>query len=204
MPQVCDPAQLIELHKRLLQGDRTASEEMASQLLTPLARQLSRKFPFTDEQIVSDGGTDAILDYCENPQQFDATRGVPLDGFLHMAARRNVSNLLRGEKRRKAREGRYGQASLESSVELSESAGNLLQKGRKIRVQRPQVEAITILKDKKDQRIHELRLRGERRTQVFAQVLEIDHLPTEVQRREVKRVKDRIDKVLERRQRSQS
>lgn len=121
-----------------------------------------------------------------------------------MAARRNVSNLLRGEKRRKAREGRYGQASLESPVELYVSAGNLLQEDKKIRVQRPQGEAITILTDKKDQRIHELRLQGERRTQVFAQILGIDHLPTEVQRRQVKRAKDRIDKLLERRQRSQS
>jgi len=204
MPHINDPAALIGLHKRLLQGDRTASEEIARQLLAPLARQLSRKFPFTDEQIVSDGVTDSILDYCEKPQQFDATRGVPLEGFLHMAARRNVSNLLRGEKRRKAREGRYGQASLESPVELYVSAGNLLQEDKKIRVQRPQGEAITILTDKKDQRIHELRLQGERRTQVFAQILGIDHLPTEVQRRQVKRAKDRIDKLLERRQRSQS
>lgn len=204
MPQVCDPAQLLDLHKRLLQGDRTASEEVASQLLAPLARQLSRKFPFTDEQIVSDGVTDAILDYCENPQQFDVTRGVPLHNFIHMAARRNVLNSLRGEKRRKAREEKYRQASLESSVELSGSAGNPLQKDKNIQVQRRQTVEITILKDKKDQRIQELRLQGERRTQVFAQILGIDHLPTEVQRRQVKRAKDRIDKLLERRQRSQS
>ena len=204
MDQVCDPARLLELHKRLLKGDRTASEEIASLLLSPLANRICRKFPFTDEQIVADGVTDAVLDYCENPQKFDATRGVPLDGFIHMAARRNVSNLLRGEKRRKVREEKYGRANLESSVELSRSAGNLLQKdNKKIQVQRPQVEALTILKDKKDQQIHELRLQGERRTQIFAQVLQIDHLPTEVQRREVKRAKDRIDKVLERYKRSQ-
>ena len=195
---MCEPARLFALHKQLLQGDRTASEEVASLLLTPITNQTSRKFPFTDEHIVAEGVTDAILDYCENPQKFDATRGVPLDGFIRMAARRNVSNLLRGEKRRKVREEKYGRAKLESPVELSGSVGNLLQKDKKMRVQRPMAEAMTILKDKKDQQIHKLRLQGERRTQVFAQVLEINHLTAEVQRREVKRAKDRIDKVLER------
>ncbi len=203
MPQVCDPSQLLELHKRLLLGDRTASEEVASQLLAPLTLQVSRKFPFTDEQIIFDGVTDAILDYCEKPQKFDATRGIPIDGFLHMAARKNVSNLLRGENRRKAREGRYGQASLETSVELSGSAGNLLKRDKKIRVRPSLGEAMAILKNKKDQQIHKLRLQGERSTRVFAQILGIDHLPTEVQRRQVKQAKDRIDKLLERRQRSQ-
>jgi len=198
MPQVYDPTKLLELHRRLLRGDRTASEEVASLLLIPLINQISRRFPFTDKQIVADGVTDAILDYCGKPRKFITTLGVPLDGFIHMAARKNVSNLLRGETRRKAREGKYAQAGWESSVELSRSAGNLLQKEKKIRTHRSQVEAMTILKDRKDQRIYELRLQGERHTHVFARILEIDHLPTTVQRQKVKQAKDRIDKMLER------
>ena len=101
--------------------------------------------------------------------------------------------------RGKAREGRFGQASLESPVELSMYAGNMSQEDKNSnRTKRTHVEATAILKDAKDQRIYELRIQGERRTQVFAQILGIDHLPTGVQRREVKRAKDRIDKVLER------
>ncbi len=199
MSQICDPTILLDLHKRLLQGDRTASEEIATILLTPLSSQLGKKLPIADPQIVSDGVTDAILDYCENPRQFDAKRGVPLEGFLHMAARRNVWNSVRGEIRRKAREGRYGQASLDSIVELASSAGNTSQETKNItQVRRPSKEAGAILKDEKDQRIYELRMQGERRTQAFAKVLGIDQLPISTQRREVKRAKDRIDKILDR------
>jgi hypothetical protein len=55
-----------------------------------------------------------------------------------------------------------------------------------------------LLQDSKDRQILSLRLQGERRTEVFAAVLGISNLPIEVQRREVKRTKDRIDKILRR------
>lgn len=54
------------------------------------------------------------------------------------------------------------------------------------------------LSDPRDQQILALRLQGERRTEAFAEILGISHLPIEAQRREVKRIKDRIDKILRR------
>jgi hypothetical protein len=56
-----------------------------------------------------------------------------------------------------------------------------------------------LLQDPTDRQILALRLRGERRTAAFAAILNISHLPLEMQRREVKRAKDRIDKVIRRR-----
>jgi hypothetical protein len=97
MPARYDSDQLLALHIRLLAGDRTASEEVASLLLAPLAQEISHKSPQVDEQIIYDGVTEAILDYCARPRQFEEKRGVPLGRFLRMAASRNVANSLRGK-----------------------------------------------------------------------------------------------------------
>ena len=127
MPGGDDSAQLLELHRRLLTGDRTASEEVISLLYALLTQEVSVQFRQTDEHIVWDGVIDAMLDYCARPQQFDAERGVPLKRFLRLAARRNVMNTLRGEQRRKAREEAVGHTWAASSVELDPAAGNLPQ-----------------------------------------------------------------------------
>jgi hypothetical protein len=96
--------QLLILHTRLLNGDRIAPEELARLLLSSLSRELARKFPHTDEHLICDGVTDALLEYCARPNNFDTSRGVPLDRFLARAAWRNVANIVRGERRRQARE----------------------------------------------------------------------------------------------------
>lgn len=197
MPQRYDSAQLLALHRRLCNGDRTASEEIASLLLSPLVQNVSRKFPRMDEHTIWDGVTDAILDYCARPDQFDTARAVPLDRFLYTAAWRNTANSLRGETRRKAREEKAGDAYAEFAVELDPAAGNLLQE-ENVRRQQQQRELMSILQDLKDRQIMALRLQGERRTEAFAKILEISHLPMDAQRREVKRAKDRIDKILRR------
>src|SRR5262249_28260279 len=49
-----------------------------------------------------------------------------------------------------------------------------------------------------ESRALDLILQGERKTAVFAEALGITHLPTSVQRTEVKRVKDKLKKRLER------
>ena len=203
MAQGNDALQFLELHQRLLSGDRTASEEVASKLLSPLGEEIGRKFPRTDRQIVWDGVTEAILDYCSRPNQFDAARGVPLDRFLSMGAWRNVANAVRGEVRRKARESKVGQADREPVVELEAPAGNLLREETE-RHRRQRSQLMERLKDHKDRKILELRMEGERRTEAFAKILGISHLPAEVQRREVKRAKDRIDKALRRRKADKS
>jgi RNA polymerase sigma-70 factor (ECF subfamily) len=198
MPAYDDPDQLLMLHRRLLAGDRLASEGVASLLLPSLVQAVSQQFPQTDEQLIWTGVSDAVLDYCARPQQFDESRGVPLDRFLQKAAWRNVANILRGEKRRKAREEKAGQEYVESAVELDPVVGNFLQQEEHVRRQQQQAELMNTLRNPKDRRILELRLQGERRTEAFAEVLEITHLPLDTQRREVKRAKDRVDKILRR------
>jgi hypothetical protein len=188
---------LLAFHRRLCDGDRTASEELAEIILGSLKDALSRQFPRTDEHTIWDGVVDAFLDYASRPHQFDAGRGVPLDGFLRMASWRNVTNALRGEARRRVRQATVAADDL-AVVELDPTAGNVLQHEEARRLQRQQEGWMKHLPDPRDRQIWALRLQGERRTEAFAKVLGISHLPIEAQRREVKRVKDRIDKVLRR------
>ena len=189
------PDELLSLHERLLGGDRTAPEEIARRLLASLIDEVSRKFPKTDEGLVCDGVTDAILEYCARPAHFNAARGVPLARFLQMASWRNVANLVRGEKRRKAREQRAAGDPETSSVELDAAAGNVAQEeDQRHRWQMAQMR--DVLDNSVDRKILQLRLSGERRTQAYAEVLGISGLAADIQRRKVKQAKDRIDKVL--------
>jgi DNA-directed RNA polymerase specialized sigma24 family protein len=195
MPERYDSAQLRTLHRRLCNGDRTAPEEVARLLLPPLVQEISRQFSQTDEHVIWDGVSDAILDYCAQPDSFDEKRNVPLDRFLRIAAWRNVANAVRGEKRRKAREEKAVHAYGEPSVELESAVGNLLQQEKD---EQHQTKLMNALQSETDQQILALRLQGERRTEAFAKILGISHMSVNDQRRAVKRAKDRIDKLLRR------
>lgn len=193
-----DPTHLLALHRQLLAGNRLASEEVASLLLAPLTQEVSSQFPHTDQALIWEGVADAILDYCARPHQFDEDRGVPLDRFLHMTAWRNVANTIRKEKRQKIREEKAEFLSGTRPVELDSPVGNILQKEKTVQHQQQRAALMNVLHNAQDQQIFALRLQGERRTEAFAKILGITHLPLDAQRRAVKRAKDRIDKTLRR------
>jgi hypothetical protein len=186
---------LLALHRALLAGSRTASEGIAAMLILPLTGELCRAFEQLDPGLVSDGVTDAILEYVAAPQSFDATRGVPLDRFLRKNAWRNIANTVRGEVRRQRRE--QTAAAMAPLVELHPAVGNDLQDELDKRTAQHERELAALASDI-DKEIQRLRHSGERRTAQFAKVLGIAHLSASEQRREVKRAKDRIDKILQR------
>ena len=186
---------LLSLHRALLAGSRTASEEIAATLISPLTAELCRAFERLDPGLISDGVTDAILEYVTAPQSFDATRGVPLDRFLRKNAWRNLANTVRSEVRRQRRE--QAAAGMAPVVELHPAMGNDLQDELDKRTAQHRRE-LAALPSEIDKQIQRLRHSGERGTPEFAKVLRIAHLPAFEQRREVKRAKDRIDKILRR------
>jgi hypothetical protein len=198
MPPRLDSSQLLGLHRRLCDGDRTASEELAELILDTLMEGISRQFPRSDEAMRYEAVTKAFLYYCAQPHQFNAARNVPLHLFLLMASKYDMLNLLRGEARRKVHEEEAGHLYAISAVELDPVVGNLLQKEENEQRHHLEEEMMSLLQDPKDRQILALRLQGERRTEAFAEILGISHLPIEGQRREVKRTKDRIDKILRR------
>jgi RNA polymerase sigma-70 factor (ECF subfamily) len=187
MIKVRENENLKVIHQRLLKGDRIASEELILILLHRLSRELVEKFPRTDKHWIYDGVTDALLDYCNRPSTFDQNRGTSLERFLANAAWRNIANIIRGERRRKIREGRFMQ-----NVELYESPGNIIQEQQKLKL------LMAKLDDPIDRKIFEMRMNGERRTGEFAKILGVSHLPIIDQRKVVKRAKDRINKILQR------
>jgi RNA polymerase sigma-70 factor (ECF subfamily) len=188
---------LLALHERLLCGDRLASENLARLVLPSLQEEIARRFPHADEQLISDGVIDAVLDYCASPQQFDTSKGVPLARFLATAAWRNVDNLLVGERRRRQRERRAGEETREADVALDPAARNLQREEEEQSAAR-RAAILAALDDPKDQEIMALRLDGVRDTAEYARILTITDLPIERQREEVKRRKDRITRFLRR------
>lgn len=198
MPPRFESSPLVALHRRLCDGDRTASDELAALVLNPLVERVSRRYPRTDTQIVWDGVSEAFLDYCSRPHQFDEQRGLALDRFLQMASRRNIANILRSHVRRQAREEEAARVYASAAVELDPVVGNLLYQEENAQLHQQEEDLLNLLQDPKDRQILALRLQGERRTEAFAAILGVSHLPIEAQRREVKRAKDRIDKILRR------
>lgn len=189
---------LLHLHRRLLDGDRTASEEVARCTLAVVFERVSRSYPRTDEQLVMDGVVDAVLEYCERAVDVEVESGVHLLNHLARAAWRNVANAMRGEKRRRAREERYGARAIREAVEQITPAGILEQKEDAAERRRRVAHLMALFPDEKDREVLRLKLAGERRTVEFARILGIDHLPVAEQREIVKRTKDRIEKVIRR------
>jgi hypothetical protein len=115
-----------------------------------------------------------------------------------MSAQCDFQNALAKEKRRKSREFTV------ENVELLEDVGNKDLRGNQ-EILGPDPERERILqhlrdrfKNPKDLQLLELILDGERATETFARILEIENLPFGDQQRAVKRHKDRLKKRLER------
>ena len=75
MPPRLETSQLLELHRQLCNGDRTASETLAELILEPLVEALSRRFPRTDDQIIWDGVVEAVN---RDGEQFGTERLIEL------------------------------------------------------------------------------------------------------------------------------
>jgi RNA polymerase sigma-70 factor (ECF subfamily) len=190
----------LEIHQRLLADDVTAPAELAQVVLEesviePLIRQLRRKFPrLNTPDLLYDSIIDALMNYIKRPSQFDPTKRSFL-GFLVMAARMDLLNALRKKQYWKK------EISL-GDVELPSGAGNIWVEEESLRdrfdSQKMWEEVCKLFPELRDLEILKLIMAGEKKTEAFAKVLEIENRSPEEQRKEVKRHKDRIQKRLER------
>ncbi|MCY3664748.1 MAG: hypothetical protein OXH81_03745 [Gemmatimonadetes bacterium] len=191
-----DDAWYTDIHKRLCEGDLTAFAELAEEVMESLVEKLSRKYPnLRDPDLPTEAVADALMDYSKRPEQFDPTqRG--LFGFLVMAAEGDLKNALARSARRRDKE-----IQLEP-VEVDECGGNTIDRtselDERIDFERIQDSLNELLDDPKDRAVVKLMMEGERATEVFAQVLELEALSEDQQRTEVKKNKDRIKKRLQR------
>lgn len=190
---------------RLLAQDPTAPADIALAFLPPLVKWLRDCFPRQDEHLCYTAAEDAILALIKRPMAYDPSRQA-LSVYLRMSARGDLLNLMRSEQRHRDRQTRL------DGVEIPQFAGKYIWGSEadpaEIVVRHEELSSIAQLPTLPDSVVArlsageasalELLQQGERRTQFYAQVLGLAHLSKDEQQREVKRVKDRLKKRLER------
>lgn len=196
------------LHERLLAGDPLASADVAEHYLPLVVTRLRRVNPsIRDPHLIEMAAIDAIFSYIRRPQQYDPDR-LPLERYLDMSASGDLKNALQAETRR-ARRSTSLDSDTATAVEVSQRAGNdsveeqvLKRLGQSQPNGISHQEALWMVArefpNPADRQILILMLENERATRTYAPLLNVEGLPVEEQRREVKRAKDRIGKRLQR------
>jgi len=188
-----------ELHQRLLDGDFTASRELAAAYLLAVVDRLRRRFPrLDDESLIFDAATDAILNYAERPSQYKPDT-MRLLRYLVMSADGDLKNALRRQRKRAQRE--FPRHDVELLLEARNQYGD--EEDTDEGVAAPGAEELVhkvrqVIFDPRDRRLVDLMIQGERRTAAFARVLGITAVDAVQQRRIVKQHKDRLKKRLAR------
>jgi hypothetical protein len=205
--RVAMPTSLVEevaLHQRLLAGDPTAFPDLANAFLEPLIAWLVHKNSFkVSEDYCLEAAEEALIALQKNPASYDPGRGKRLGAYLRMSAQGDLKNILRSESRH------WRKRKTLESVEDSPIAGNYLgvddDPSLALQIQEEHEKAtrtvVTPVRaglSEPESRALDLMLQGERKTAAFAEALGIKHLPANVQQAEVKRVKDKLQKRLER------
>jgi len=176
------------LHARVLAGDPGALECLDTVFLKAVPARLERTFPRAPSDFAMDAAVDASLEYAANPTKFDPSRLPSVVDFVYMVARRNLTDRLRAESAFEDRQARY--AGLQTVVLLPDR-----QTGRSDIDLWACVLAVTI--DPRERRAAKLWL-DEAGNAAIAEALGVGYLPSDDQRREAKRFKDRLLKRLSR------
>lgn len=193
-----------ELHKKILSGDVTANSEMAEIVLPILTKRLTRIFPsIYDDHLIDIAVTDALLNYFDNPAQFQEKKKSLLN-YLLMSARGDLLNIIRPRKLD------VNSSQLNEDVEFGDSYSEENIEGHVVLAEED-VEAEALIRmstvyprlnelfpELKDREFVTMMMNGIRETEEYAKVLGIDQLSSSQQRDTVKRYKDRIKKTITR------
>ena len=175
---------------RLLADPDTAAA-FASVVLEPLIDELTWREPRATPDEVATAAGIAVLAVLKRPDRYDPTR-LPLPAYLVMIARRKLKTV-------QAAECRHRRSRIPwDSVEEDLPGRNELAEDDSPSFDDPELQAVIATLTPAEQRTLDLQRGGERRTAVFADALGIADRPVSEQEAEVKRVKDRILKRLQR------
>jgi hypothetical protein len=153
-----------------------------------------------DELFLYEAVNEAFLGYYNNPDTFNPER-YKLFTFLLIAADRDLQNLLTKERKHLNRK------DLPEDVELQEKFWNNIIKAHCSADDTIHIDEMmtaiqnlleSLFQNEKDVDLAWMVLAGERQTETYSEMLEIENLSISRQRAEVKKNKDRIKKVLER------
>ena len=190
----------LRLYRRLLERDAVAPADFAAAFLKPLIAWLQTLQPGVDPMACEEAAGEAILKFITHSTSYDPER-LGVLAFLRMAARRDLLNLLRKERRhqRNRRDFRV----VEHGPEDGKYLGREDDPSLPLQIEEARQHSALPVElgwepTAMERRFVELMQEGERRTSAFAIVLGVTHLSAGEQRREVKRMKDRLKKRMER------
>jgi RNA polymerase sigma-70 factor (ECF subfamily) len=180
----------LALHERVLRKDPVVSVDVFQTYMPLLLKALmSRKT--CDPEDAHDAAIDAVLLYLEQPERYDRQRGR-LSAYLVQIARNRAVDRYRSKTARARREQDFADV-----VELRDVPPNeKLERGMEAALALKRLEKYDLTE--RDQSALGLIFQGERSTRRLAEVLGLDSLPEDEMRREVKRHRDRLMKLLER------
>ena len=186
-----DPETAADLYERLRTGDPLAQSDFIAAVLDPLVAHLRAKWPNADDHIRITAAGDAVLSLIRNPDLYaPSKRG--LIGFLRMAAEGDFRNGLAREQRHNTKR------ELRDLVELPDDGGNTTAEDGLPSFDDRRIAAEIAGLTPPERAVFDLMQEGEKHTPAFVAALNLGHLPEADWPREVKRVKDRIIKRLQR------
>ncbi len=192
----------LALHTRLINGDRTASAEIAEIFLPHLLQELAHAIERDpDPHTAQQAAIDALWNYLQRPEQYDPTK-LSLLSYLVMSAygdKRNAEDSARRYRRHYA-DWQSDVADWKGASEYEAEYRDDHDFVEEILRRDSNVYATVAarLPSPTDQYMVELMLESVHRTETYALVLGITHLPAEEQARLVKQHKDRIKVRLRR------
>ncbi len=190
-----DPHHLVAIHRRLCDGDPTASADLIEALYGPLTgHALKRHAAFgVDGDAARDLALTVLVELIEAPQRFDPTRGN-LFGYLCMALDGDAKNRGRDASKRDKIFSSY-------AVEVEQVGGNTYEMRPEYRIDARRIlelHADKLVTEDGDRAVLELFLADEGDYAIYAEALGIAGWPLDQRNAEVKRRRDRIEKRLER------
>ncbi len=199
------PARELEAaYQRLLARDPTAPNDFAELVLESLMAQLHQRYShLPDPQLIQEAVTDSLLTFLRQPERYRPERGG-LWHYLVMNAEGDLRNALSRRRRDQSHLlplSAVALASLQGNSSLEERPWQEAE--ARLALSTPQLqEALERLRTEvftpTEWHVVLLMLQGERQTSTYATVLGLTHLPINEQRKQVKRVKDRMRLRLKR------
>jgi len=172
------------------------AQELAP-LLLRLCNRLQGCYPHADPGLVWDAVADALLDQVRRQVDLNNNRGADLEANLVSSARRNLSNRLRADQRRRNRELAWVELCATNRTEPRPDSAAPPWDGS-CDPETMRAALLYLLADPVDQALFKLWWDGERSLEPFAQLLRLTGRTETQQRQRIKRHKDRVLKWLQR------
>lgn len=198
------PEEEREIHRCLVERATTALPDLAvaflDQLIAWLIETNAKNVP---EDLCVEAAEDALIALVKNPDSYKSDRNKTLYSYLQMSAQGDLRNGMRREKNKTKRNVGLDVLALspEGGKHLGRTDDQLLRLENNEELRRADAGVLAPARDglsPEESQALDLILEGERKTEVFARVLGIDHLSKAEQRLAVKKVKDKLKSRIKR------